>query len=607
MSNKPDPAAFATFYREVRDRLLLQTWALTGDLPAAQAAVRDALTVSWHHWRKVSRLDDPESYVRPQAWSRALRRHTTRPFHKEKDVPDEVRDTLAALGKLPLVQRKVLLLAHLSRLPLDQIAREVGLARARVERELQSASSAFSLSREVESTAIPSVFAPMAAHLDDVSWPEADTLTRAGTRRRRTHTFAAAAAAVVVLLGTGWAVTSDGQSGPTLDGLRLTGPGESPSSSAPVPELESTDLVTAEQVNGRLPGRWRVDLTSDSSADDGLLLPCHRQRYAGKDVESSLVRTFTGRTPDAAVGSSAEVAGSEAGAEAAYDNALTWYAACQDSRFQLLSTEQVRRVGDEASIVLLQNWADPVRTIAVGVARTGQLTTTVAAQLPPKQLKNSTGISGLLADSVNGVCDLPEAGACARVPVTREVKPLPIGRNPAMLDEVDLPPVTGVNKPWVGTRPQRATVNLAATRCDTTSFNTDAVSKGRTRSFVIPEAARLPEEFGLTQSVGQLRNQAAARRFVEQVRTKMSSCQDRDLTVDVTELSSERAKQRDLTLWRVSVEVSDNRTVVYQMSIIREGRNVSQLGFIPADSVQMVAGDFATLSDRAQDRLGYLS
>ena len=51
--------------------LLVQTYALTGDLPASRSAVRDAFVAAWHHWRKVSRLEDPESWVRPHAWQHA--------------------------------------------------------------------------------------------------------------------------------------------------------------------------------------------------------------------------------------------------------------------------------------------------------------------------------------------------------------------------------------------------------------------------------------------------------------------------------------------------------------------------------------------------------
>ena len=56
---RTDQDSFETFYKDVRSGLLVQTYALTGDLQASQKAVRDAMVVAWHHWRKVSRLAPP--------------------------------------------------------------------------------------------------------------------------------------------------------------------------------------------------------------------------------------------------------------------------------------------------------------------------------------------------------------------------------------------------------------------------------------------------------------------------------------------------------------------------------------------------------------------
>ena len=59
---------FDAFYKNARTVLLQQTFALTGDLPASRSAVRDAFVAAWHHWRKVSRLEDRDAWVRPLAW-----------------------------------------------------------------------------------------------------------------------------------------------------------------------------------------------------------------------------------------------------------------------------------------------------------------------------------------------------------------------------------------------------------------------------------------------------------------------------------------------------------------------------------------------------------
>ena len=68
---------FDAFYKNARTALLQQTFALTGDLPASRSAVRDAFVAAWHHWRKVSRLEDREAGC--DRWRGATRSAATRP------------------------------------------------------------------------------------------------------------------------------------------------------------------------------------------------------------------------------------------------------------------------------------------------------------------------------------------------------------------------------------------------------------------------------------------------------------------------------------------------------------------------------------------------
>src|SRR6478672_6799104 len=144
-----DAEEFDAFYARSRSRLLAQTFALTGDLPASRGAVRDSFISAWHHWRKVRRLADPEAWLRPQAWTHAQRRHTGRIWHRDRSVEPEVRATLDALAKLPTLQRKALLLNQLTSTSLAQMARELGVTQDDAERRLQLASSQFSLLRGI--------------------------------------------------------------------------------------------------------------------------------------------------------------------------------------------------------------------------------------------------------------------------------------------------------------------------------------------------------------------------------------------------------------------------------------------------------------------------
>ena len=109
-----NPDEFDAFYKDARDRLLLQTYALTGDLSASRAAVRDSFVVAWHRWRKVGQLEDRDGYVRPLALGRARRRHTARIWHRDRTLDPETKEILDALCKLPAQQRRILVLTQLS-------------------------------------------------------------------------------------------------------------------------------------------------------------------------------------------------------------------------------------------------------------------------------------------------------------------------------------------------------------------------------------------------------------------------------------------------------------------------------------------------------------
>lgn len=620
-STSPSPEGFESFYKDVRGRLLLQTYALTGDLYAAQRAVRDSLVVGWHHWRKVSRLDQPEDYVRPLAWTRAQRRSSTRWFTRQKDIAPESRATLDALGKLTGTQRKVLLLTHLTALPIEHMAREVGITRTTAERELQTASAQFAVHREVPSTAIRGALEALAPDTESARWPRPSILMRAGSARRRAHTTVGVVAAVAALLVSGSLVTDAAGVRPALETKGITeGATEAPRPTQEAPPPPPPDPLTPEalialgQVQTSFPGAWTEGVTSRNTEGDGLTFTCQGGRYADTKGIGALVRTFTGtpsgKNAPTTVGQSAEASADMTTAERTYKTTVSWYAACASPRVQLLSTQRVTGVGDEATLMVLRSWTEPVTTQVVGVARTGGLTTTVVDTRPappdPAAEVDLEPSAGLLATAVTGLCTLPDAGTCGATPQLKDAAPAPVGRNPALLVEADLPPVAGIDQPWVGTKPRNVKENVAATRCDNTTFTEEGVTDAKTRSFVIPSAPELPLEFGLAETIGALpRKQAQA--FVDGIRAKLTACPDNDLTAEVERLAQEESGPRDLSVWRLTVEVSEDRSVRYLMAVVREGNAVAQLTFVPSGDVSIGPAPFITLARRAQERLGQLA
>jgi hypothetical protein len=174
-----------------------------------------------------------------------------------------------------------------------------------------------------------------------------------------------------------------------------------------------------------------------------------------------------------------------------------------------------------------------------------------------------------------------------------------------MLSAVDLPPVAGIERPWIGTEARVANTNLAASRCDATSFQVKKMRRGMTRSFVIPEA-KLSDLFGLTETVGYLAP-PQARAFVADVRRKLRACADKQLGTDVVRVADTTTKKVDITVWHVTTEISDKESVTYLMGIMRDGGSIAQVGFVPDGKVQMAPGAFIALAHRALDRLPTLA
>lgn len=601
-----DPGQFDEFYKDVRTRLLLLTYCLTGDLGSSRAAVRDAFVVASHHWRKVSRLEDPEAWVRVRACAHAQRRHTAKLWHREKGLDPEVKATLDALGKLPLVQRKVLLLTELTTASLAEIAREASLPRQDAERELQTATAQLAMLREVPTTSIRTLFDPIRLHVEDGRWPRATIIRRSGAARRRTHTVIGIAATVAALVVTGTLVTDAGGVRPTLAGERMEAPQSHKPSGSPTPDpvaVPEDTLLTAEQVGSQVPGSgWAVTRTDDNSAGDGLVMPCQAGRYADPRGTAALVRVFesSGKASAEAV-QATQASATKKAAERGFRTALSWFAGCADQRSQLLETREVAGVGDEAMLVVLRTWDEPGSTVVAGVARTGRLTTAVVSRSPLGRGPKLTRSAALLGSAVTELCGRTGAGACSADPRLRTVAPVPVATVPGMLAEVDLPPVGKVRQPWVGTEPRQARDNAAATGCDRTDFSAKPMTNDATRTFLVP-GANLRDEFGLTETVGTLPERRAAG-FVDDVRDRLASCSKKQMGTDVDRIRHLEAKHRDLTIWRVTTEISDQRSVSYLMGIVRNRTSVAQVGFVPDPAGGMSADAFVALVDRALARL----
>ncbi len=629
-----NPESFDAYYVGTRARFLHETYALTGDAPAARSALRDAYVVAWHHWRKVSTLDDPDAYVRGIAHGRARRRHTARIWHRDKSLDPAAAATLDALSKLTPQQRRLLVLTNLSSLSMSDIARTVGLARGDAERELQIASSQFALHRDVPTTSVRALLEDLAQPVENVRWPRATVIRRTGAARRRTHTFAGAALATAALLVSGSLVASgSGAEATSLQGERATAgitvhaPSDDVEDTTGEPVIDEASLMAQDQLTRLGAGLdWAETKTTDNLRGNGLIAPCQRERFSDPDGLAALTRSWEGSETTVklatvrrngrqrqrkervtSVRSTAlevvEMSRTDEQAAQAFKTATLWYAGCTDPRTQLLSTRGLKGVGETARQFRLRTWGKVPTTMSVGLARSGSLVVTTVVRSQRGAVADAA-VATTLAAAVNRLCGTPGAGACAGRARSHATDPVAVGTPSGLLSVVDLPPVATARGPWVGTEPEPARTNFAATRCDRTTFQGKGIRRPLTRTFLFPETPDA-DQFGLTQTVG-LMEVPAAKKFVDVVRTRVRQCGAANLGTSVTTLATMSSKAQELQVWALSIELNDQQSFPFFMGIVRDGNVVSQVGFTPDRAMTMTRADFVSLTRRSLERLSNL-
>jgi RNA polymerase sigma-70 factor (ECF subfamily) len=132
-----DTDDFDAFYRGSARRLLRYAFGLTGDVADAQDLVQEAYARAWQRWRRLSRYDDAEGWLRlvvtrlaTDRWRRLSVRFaaasTLGPPPPVEPPSDDVVVLVAALRTLPLPQRRALALHYLLDCSVNEIARETG-------------------------------------------------------------------------------------------------------------------------------------------------------------------------------------------------------------------------------------------------------------------------------------------------------------------------------------------------------------------------------------------------------------------------------------------------------------------------------------------------
>lgn len=598
---------FDSFYQSTRRAVLHQAFALTGDLAAAQSAVKDAYIAAWHHWRKVAPLEDREAWVRARAWQLAQRRHAGRIWHRNKGIGDDHRRTLEALSKVSVAQRRTVLLVLLAGVPLPSAARELGLTHEVAERHLSFGTAALADALEVGPESVRTRLLDLDGAIGSATLPRGPIVRRAGQKRRQGHTIAAAMLAVAIAIAAGAVAYDPGKRTASVGDLRMLRPQPVTERIAPDANLPTADNLLDEDQIRRLgqSQEWEVTSTHANTAGDGINTICQQARYADADGLAAIVREFeaTGK-PDRSAVQTVEISESVDQAKRGFRTTMGWYAGCRLARLQLLDAYRVNNIGAEAGVLMIRVWEKPVTTYSVAVARIGAVTTTTVGRTvgskppPPREITQS------LADAVSMLCARSGSEGCAKRPTYSVVPPPPSGEERGIIAVADLPPVGRVNQPWVGIDATTGQPNPSQTTCDRADFARAGAQQTRSRTFLIPQA-KLPARFGLSETYGRFPTERAARKFIADVRSDVSRCEDRDLATSVTGARTVRSgnPEVDRSTWDLRTEISEREAIRFRVGFVRIGRTVAQLTFVSAPRIDITPDRFQSLVVRAGERL----
>ncbi len=382
--------------------------------------------------------------------------------------------------------------------------------------------------------------------------------------RKRNQTIAAGVA-VVVLVGGGGVAALNAFGGDETPGPNSsTSDDKSADTNVLADAKDLLDATTAKPLGAT--GVWTVTKTVDGSNAPERSFVCQSQRFADPAGQRTWVRTFQNSvTKDTAI-QYVEVSNDKAAAAKAYTSIVGWLSACSTPQVRLTSSYVTTGAGERGVLAVFgqpTSGKTKYKTIAVAVA--GQATMVLehdtTAGTPPKP-------EPVLAAATAGLKRIcAQSGGCGTgAPVARPGL-LPTTEAPGFMAPVDLPVLSGIDKPWVSSG---GTKIGSGTGCEKINLKTAKATKSSTLTYVTPEA-KVPTEFGLDDTVAKFATPALAKAFADQIRKNVDSCEKNVSNAKVKSTGTVTAGAIKGESWRASYDTGGGKTFTYRIGIAQLG------------------------------------
>jgi len=413
--------------------------------------------------------------------------------------------------------------------------------------------------------------------------------------RKRNQTIAAGIAVVVLVGGGGVAALNafggDDSSGPESGAADDKSANSSVLSDAKV----LLDAATAKPLGAT--GAWAITKTADGSSAPERSFVCQSQRFADPAGQRTWVRTFqNSATKDTAV-QYVEVSNDEAAAAKAYSSIVGWLSACSTPQVRLASSYVTTGVGERGVLaVFSQPSGGKTKYKSVAVVVAGKATMVLEhdsiAATPPKP-------APVLAAATAGlkrICE--QSGGCGTGAPSVKPSLLATTEAPGFMAPVDLPVLSGIDKPWVSSG---GTKTGSGTGCEKIDLKKAKATKSSTLTYVTPEA-KVPTEFGLDDMVAKFASAAAAKAFAEQVRKNVDGCEKNVSNAKVKSTGAVSTAVVKGESWRASYDTGDGKTFTYRIGIASSGAQAVYVVFPVLKGLDISDTAFNETLTRAAER-----
>ena len=424
------------------------------------------------------------------------------------------------------------------------------------------------------------------------------------------------AAVIVVGLAVGYAVIGIGKNpqadpGPTT----TTGASAAGSSQEPSPGTSSTELLTdALLLNpdqaGTLDSKrtWKVERTQRGPSDDTPVPAC----FGGDPVEGEPIAetevaqllSSSGKSAPVALHQASSYATPEAATQAFLVAAKT-LGSCPTAGSYIASGRTVSGVGDQSVGVVIHSVdGSKTQVHTVVVSRSGRVVNILDVAQPSKPI-GVKKVARTLAAITATQCEAT-GGACGGT-VSVKAGPPPLGGDePGYLALGDLPPAGTQVSPWVADSIGLPKEDFLGSGCEGVFWTTLDAEDKSSRIYLYQDSG--DAFFGVNEIVLTMKDDEAATKLAEKIKSNIAGCKKRKLTATVSgpaKVSSTGAENADVDGWTATVtQKSTKGPQKYRVGVVATGSKVVYTFLNPKgefdftdeqwDAVALRAGERAT-------------